>query len=390
MISDLRCTIHEEAMKDGKTYDIVASIRSRRLKWLGQILLMDEDRLLHKTVKEIYHNRKNGDILMDAPVTKDWKQLIQLARKNKGADWNILVRQIKDMIFVEAATNKKKKKSKCKGKRKNKRKSKSNKSSKRATNKKSSGDAVSESDGEPDSDDEPENSGRGRRSRHLRSLIICRDGFHMSVQASRHHYCMPRKDKGPYSHVEVGYPSEWEDLLIPFADTSAPMICGMRPDLYVKVPGDIVRAVIIKHGGMAPSSGALPPLSTNRWAAAAAAAAASTAAAAATASIVTTAETTAEVTANQSTEEEEDTEEMATRIRTRQYGSPSSMIQLGRRPPPPPPQRDSTATATATESASTTLTGAIIPSTQLLQTTESPIRHSSRRYIDKEFEFTQE
>ena len=39
-------TIHEEGNQEGKTYDIIASIRSRRLKWIGQILIMDEDRLL--------------------------------------------------------------------------------------------------------------------------------------------------------------------------------------------------------------------------------------------------------------------------------------------------------------------------------------------------------
>lgn len=34
------------------------------------------------------------------------------------------------------------------------------------------------------------------------------DGFTVSVQASEYHYCVPRKNEGPYSHVECGYPSE--------------------------------------------------------------------------------------------------------------------------------------------------------------------------------------
>jgi hypothetical protein len=35
--------------------------------------------------------------------------------------------------------------------------------------------------------------------------IKCRDGSTLSVQASRYHYSKPRDDKGPYTHVEVGF-----------------------------------------------------------------------------------------------------------------------------------------------------------------------------------------
>lgn len=34
------------------------------------------------------------------------------------------------------------------------------------------------------------------------------DGFTVSVQASEYHYCSPRKNVGPYSRVECGYPTE--------------------------------------------------------------------------------------------------------------------------------------------------------------------------------------
>ena len=75
----------------------------------------------------------------------------------------------------------------------------------------------------------------------------------MSVQASREHFCSPRDDYGPHNGVEVGYPSEWEDLLLPFTDNNTdhtPVICGMAPTLYVNVPPSTIRAVIQKHGGM--------------------------------------------------------------------------------------------------------------------------------------------
>ena len=41
----------------------------------------------------------------------------------------------------------------------------------------------------------------------IRPRIVCADGFSLSVQASNGHYCTPRSNYGPYSRVEVGYPS---------------------------------------------------------------------------------------------------------------------------------------------------------------------------------------
>jgi|SRR5690606_10193456 len=38
--------------------------------------------------------------------------------------------------------------------------------------------------------------------------IICVDGTRLSVQAGRHLCCTPRADRGPYTHVEVGFPSK--------------------------------------------------------------------------------------------------------------------------------------------------------------------------------------
>lgn len=78
--------------------------------------------------------------------------------------------------------------------------------------------------------------------------VRCVDGFEMSVQAGRTHYCAPRKDVGPYRSAEVGYPSEREELLMPFAE---------EPDdptntVYGYVPVEIIEQVILKHGGVTP------------------------------------------------------------------------------------------------------------------------------------------
>ena len=95
-------TIHDEAKSDGKTYDVVAGIRATRLRWLGQILRMKEDRMVHKTVKMMYEDRRDGDLLMDAPKAVSWEELKKMAAAEKGKLWQQLVRQIKDVVCIEA------------------------------------------------------------------------------------------------------------------------------------------------------------------------------------------------------------------------------------------------------------------------------------------------
>ena len=75
--------------------------------------------------------------------------------------------------------------------------------------------------------------------------IICKSGFRMSVQASATSYSRPENNSGPYTHVEIGFPSETEDMIMRFAeDPNYP--CGT---VYPYVPVGVVKAVIIKHGG---------------------------------------------------------------------------------------------------------------------------------------------
>jgi hypothetical protein len=46
-------------------------------------------------------------------------------------------------------------------------------------------------------------------STRLRNLpwITLPDGLRMSVQVSCRHYCKPRSNTGPWTHVEIGYPT---------------------------------------------------------------------------------------------------------------------------------------------------------------------------------------
>ena len=84
--------------------------------------------------------------------------------------------------------------------------------------------------------------------------IVCKNGFSMSVQASETAYCTPRNNTGPYSSVEVGYPSMREELLMEWAETPS----DPTETVYGWVPSEIVWDVIIKNDGY--ESGELPPL----------------------------------------------------------------------------------------------------------------------------------
>lgn len=80
----------------------------------------------------------------------------------------------------------------------------------------------------------------------VRPKIVCGDGFRISVQASHTHYCTPRSDLGPYSAVELGYPSAEESDLVKWAEDKY----SPTETVYGYVPVDVVVAVIEKHGGI--------------------------------------------------------------------------------------------------------------------------------------------
>jgi len=77
--------------------------------------------------------------------------------------------------------------------------------------------------------------------------VVCKDGFSMSVQAHDGAYCEPRIDNAAnYTEVEVGYPTQIEELLMPWCeDKDKP--CNT---VYGYVPVFTVHLVITKHGGM--------------------------------------------------------------------------------------------------------------------------------------------
>lgn len=81
--------------------------------------------------------------------------------------------------------------------------------------------------------------------------IHCKDGFSMSVQASHSHCCFPRttlysSHSFYYSEMEVGFPSEVEVLLLPFAED----LENPTKTVYPYVPIAIIENVIAKHWGI--------------------------------------------------------------------------------------------------------------------------------------------
>ena len=84
--------------------------------------------------------------------------------------------------------------------------------------------------------------------------IVCADGFSMSVQVGYSLYSTPKKVAKRYSAVEIGFPSEPEELIkewaefLPFSEEDG------EPDytdtVYPYVPVKVVDKVLKKHGGI--------------------------------------------------------------------------------------------------------------------------------------------
>ena len=92
------------------------------------------------------------------------------------------------------------------------------------------------------------------RDKLINKKVVCADGFKMSVQGNEGAYCEPRlNNQKKYNLVEVGFPSEEEPLIMPWAENRS----KPTETVYGYVPVDIVTTVIVKHGGM--MEGEVPP-----------------------------------------------------------------------------------------------------------------------------------
>ena len=85
--------------------------------------------------------------------------------------------------------------------------------------------------------------------------VRCANGLSLSVQASSRHYSDPKDDIGPYTHVEVGFPTRPVPELIPYVDFLSAN--DYTDAVYPYVPYELVRQVIYVRGGIV--EGELPP-----------------------------------------------------------------------------------------------------------------------------------
>lgn len=86
-----------------------------------------------------------------------------------------------------------------------------------------------------------------------RNRLRCADDFSVSVQMGRFNYCTPRVSGIPaarYTSVELGYPSEVDELIIEYADWSEQ---DPTRSVYSLVPMKVVKDLFIAHGGLHPA-----------------------------------------------------------------------------------------------------------------------------------------
>jgi len=90
----------------------------------------------------------------------------------------------------------------------------------------------------------------GNLSHEVMPPLVCRDGFKMSVQASSYHYSSPRSHVGPWSSMEVGFPSkpvpelrQWREDV---GDDPSDEDC-----VFGWVPVAKILETVEKHGGCA-------------------------------------------------------------------------------------------------------------------------------------------
>ena len=79
-------------------------------------------------------------------------------------------------------------------------------------------------------------------------------GFSVSIQASGTHYCTPRTNAGPWTHVELGYPNCYEETIMPWAEDPE----NPTNTVYGWVPAGVVSAMCVRHGGIV--EGSIPHL----------------------------------------------------------------------------------------------------------------------------------
>jgi hypothetical protein len=79
-----------------------------------------------------------------------------------------------------------------------------------------------------------------------RPRIHCNDGFNFSVQGGEGNYSTPRRNDKEFMQMEIGFPSEVEELILDFAEDRD----NPTETVYGYVDNKLIQQVIDKHGGI--------------------------------------------------------------------------------------------------------------------------------------------
>ena len=90
-----------EAKESTKSFNLLGALRARRCKWLGHVLRMDPDRLVHRAICLLHESDLVGTLMMDAPEHDSLDQLIELAFDRKA--WRLHIREHASMQTSEIA-----------------------------------------------------------------------------------------------------------------------------------------------------------------------------------------------------------------------------------------------------------------------------------------------
>lgn len=86
-----------------------------------------------------------------------------------------------------------------------------------------------------------------RKTAYTRPRALCADQFSVSIQANNYAYCTPRRwDADSYSDVELGFPSQEDAAITPYAEDDEDLLNTEYPF----TPMDVVEHLIEKHGGI--------------------------------------------------------------------------------------------------------------------------------------------
>ena len=84
-------SVREETIEP--SFNLLYHLRSRRLRWLGHILRMEDSRLLRAVVCSAQQPYPAGSIFMDAPPHSSMDHLVKLAGRKKS--WSRMVKRLK-------------------------------------------------------------------------------------------------------------------------------------------------------------------------------------------------------------------------------------------------------------------------------------------------------